>query len=146
MDQWPGKAPKLYYYLTDQVNSVLQIVDANGNVVEQRAYDAFGNERSKYRLEAPGDGLRNRYWYHGREWDDVATQYHYRYRQYDPFLGSFTNPDFLKELRRFGIADRVFCANNPLMYIDPMGLTYQMCTPGRSLPLSAPLMGRWWRT
>ncbi|MFO7901545.1 MAG: RHS domain-containing protein, partial [Pirellulaceae bacterium] len=32
-----------YYYLCDQVGSVLRVVDSDGNTVNQYDYDAFGN-------------------------------------------------------------------------------------------------------
>ncbi len=111
----------VYYYVTDQVGSILQVLDAQGQVVERYAYDAFGNLRDDRCIFR--SGFDNRYRFHGREWDPFTGQYYYRYRQYDPDLGRFTNPDFNLDLNdRFGPCNYIFCSNNPLVYGDPMGL------------------------
>ena len=111
-----------YYYLTDQVGSVLQIVTTNGTVVNQYDYDAFGN----IRWENSFEGVANRYTFHGREWDAERGDYYYRNRTYVPEWGSFTGPDMYLgngiEGEPEGVGNYVFCRNDPVNNLDPCGL------------------------
>jgi RHS repeat-associated protein len=112
----------VYYYLTDHQGSVLQVVDDDGDVVNQYDYDAFGviNWNNSY------EGIENRYKFQGREYDSHAGHYYYRYRTYIPEWGSFTSPDMnlsngiLGEPN--GIGNYLFCNNNPVNWRDPRGL------------------------
>jgi YD repeat-containing protein len=65
-----------YYYLTDHVGTVLQIVKEDGTVVNQYDYDAFG----RVRQASPNtfEGVENRYLFHGREWDKHGGFYYFR--------------------------------------------------------------------
>ena len=111
-----------YYYLTDQVGSVLQIVTTNGTVVNQYDYDAFGN----IRWENSFEGVANRYTFHGREYDAERGDYYYRNRTYVPEWGSFTGPDMHLgngiEGEPEGVGNYVFCRNDPVNNLDPLGL------------------------
>jgi RHS repeat-associated protein len=121
-----GTQTNLFYYLTDQVGSVLQIVSAEGEVVNQYDYDAFGNIRWENSFES----IPNRYTFQGREWDAHAGHYYYRNRTYIPELGIFTGPDMNLALgifgETYGIGNYIFCNNNPLIYTDPLGLAEQL--------------------
>jgi len=124
IDSTAGREP--YYYLRDQVGSVMQVVRDNGagghDVVNQYDYDAFGNIRWQNSFE----GIPNRYTFHGREWDANAGHYYYRYRTYIPEWGSFTGPDLNLRNGLYGEpnghANYVFCENDPLNNVDPLGL------------------------
>jgi RHS repeat-associated protein len=45
--------------------------------------------------------------------------YDYHARQYDPQLGRWHSPDPADQF--FGISGYAYCANNPVMYVDPDG-------------------------
>ena len=71
-------AARLYYYLVDHQQTVLQIVDSTGTVVNTYDYDAYGNvawDSANVATNVP-----NRYLFQGREWDEHAGHYYYRYR------------------------------------------------------------------
>ena len=54
---------------------------------------------------------------HGLNWYDFHA------RQYDPIFGRFHTVDPLAE-KYYNISPYVYCANNPLKYIDPTGMYY----------------------
>jgi YD repeat-containing protein len=60
-----------YYYLTDNLGSVISTTDENGTPVQQYGYDSFG-------LTMPSTAFRNSYTYTGREWDKETGLYYYR--------------------------------------------------------------------
>jgi RHS repeat-associated protein len=114
-----------YYYLTDQVGTVLQIVKEDGTVVNQYDYDAFG----RVRQASPNtyeNGVENRYLFQGREWDKNGGFYYFRNRIYLPERGEFATPDMnlgrgiLGELD--GMATLTFCGGDPVNCMDPTGL------------------------
>lgn len=113
-----GANVKVYYYLTDQVGSVIQIVDEDGVVVNQYDYDAFGNPHAANTFEK----IENRYRFQGREWDAHRRDYYFRMRVYVPEWGSFTGADRDVRLEGEGVMNYLFANNNPLQYTDPRGL------------------------
>jgi len=68
----------------------------------------------------------------GREWDAHRQDYYFRNRIYVPEWGSFTGPDMNLangiEGEPNGVGNYVFCNNDPLDNVDPLGL-YPMATP-----------------
>ena len=110
--------PKYYFYLTDQVGSILQVKDADGDVVNQYDYDAYGNliEDSSW------ETVENRYRWQGREWDEQAGHYYFRNRTYVPEWGTFSGPDPVVAL--FGSYG--FGNSNPLDAVDPLGLWWSL--------------------
>ena len=65
----------------------------------------------------------DRYQYSGKELDRMngLDLYDFHARQYDPVLGRFTTPDPLSE-KYYHLSPCVYCASNPLRYIDPTGM------------------------
>jgi RHS repeat-associated protein len=116
--------PQFYYYLTDQVGTVLQIVDNAGTVVNQYDYDAWGNVR--WGSSDTFETVENRYLFQGREYDRNGGFYYYRNRTYLPERGEFTSPDMnlsrgiLGELD--GMGTLAFCRNDPVNCTDPLRL------------------------
>ena len=84
-----------------------------GAIVESYAYGPFGASD-----EVSGAG--NPYRFTGRRLDDETGFYHYRARVYSVALGRFLQPD------PAGFADGLnlyaYVANDPMNFIDPMGL------------------------
>ena len=108
-----------YFYLTDQVGSVLQIVDENDTVVNQYDYDAFGNLVPENSFET----VENRYRFQGREWDAHAGHYYFRNRTYIPEWGVWPQPDpDIRVKDPNGCWGYVAFENDPLKYMDPLGL------------------------
>lgn len=99
------------YYLTDHLGSTAALTDATGNIVEQLAYDSFGN--------SSGSSL-TRYTYTGREFDADAGLYYYRTRFYDPQGGRFISEDPIGLIG--GLNQYAYVENQPTNAIDPFGL------------------------
>jgi RHS repeat-associated protein len=90
MDERYGRADasgNVAWYLTDNVNSVRQIVTTSGTVLYAAAYSAFGVIRS-----ASGTG-GDRFKFTGREWDAGTGQCYYRARYYGAGVGRFAVED-----------------------------------------------------
>ncbi len=116
----------LYYILRDHLGSVSVIIDADGNVVQELSYDAWGNMRNPktwelYVENAPkllfGRG------YTGHEHLQDFGLINMNARLYSPFLGRFFSPDpyvqapdFSQSFNRYS-----YCLNNPLTYSDKSG-------------------------
>ncbi|MGH9928987.1 MAG: DUF6765 family protein [Pyrinomonadaceae bacterium] len=99
------------YFLTDHLGSTAGLTDAGGSMVEQLAYDSFGNSTAS---------TRTRYGYTGRERDPDAGMLYYRARWYDPQAGRFISEDPIRLAG--GINQYGYVGNNPLNANDPSGL------------------------
>jgi RHS repeat-associated protein len=68
------------------------------------------------------DGLAigNRYLWQGREYDPVTKLFYFRARWYDPAVGKWISKDPIGISG--GLNLYAFCANNPLNFVDPLGL------------------------
>lgn len=108
------------YYLSDHLGSTAGLTDASGNMVEQVAYDSYGN--------SAGSAF-TRYTYTGRERDPDTGLLYYRARFYDPQLGRFVNEDPIGLLG--GLNLFAYVENRPTNGIDPFGLQ-QLAPLGRN--------------
>ena len=112
-----------YNIMTDHLGSTLGLVSEAGDVVEQYAYNAFGEMKiyDGQGAEIPASTLGNIYGFTGREMDSESDFYYYRARYYNPDTGRFLSEDpigFLGEdLNMYR-----YVANSPLVYTDPTGL------------------------
>jgi RHS repeat-associated protein len=105
----------VYYYLTDHLGSVRQVVDAAGNTVNRYEYDSYG------RRTVAQEQIANPFSYTGREYDAESGFYFYRARYYDAQSGRFISEDPL------GLAGGdpnfySYVRNNPVNLVDPSGL------------------------
>ena len=90
---------------------MLQLTNTSGQVTKDYTYDAFGSE------VMPVAGDVNPFRYAG-EYTDAETGYQYlRARYYDANVGRFLTEDPIKDGSNWYIY-----ANNPILYIDPLGL------------------------
>jgi len=60
------------------------------------------------------------------------NQYDFHARQYDPAIGKFTTVDPLAE-KYYSISPYVYCANNPMLNIDPGGDSTRVYTETQGL-------------
>ncbi|MBU7022370.1 MAG: exo-alpha-sialidase, partial [Theionarchaea archaeon] len=103
------------YYHGDHLGSTRLITDESGDVITEASYEPFG--------ESVLNGGENRYLYNGKE-KDSTDLYYYGARYYDPTIGRFisrdinpASPQNPQSFNRY-----VYCSNNPLKYVDPLGL------------------------
>ena len=101
-----------YHYASDEMGFTTHIVDENGNVQNRYEYDAWGN------LTAQEEAIPNRFKYTGQQLDPVTQQYYLRARFYNPVIARFTQED---TYRGDGLNLYAYCANNPVLYVDPSG-------------------------
>jgi RHS repeat-associated protein len=123
MTVYTSGTAKTYYYLTDQLGSVHALADEVGNIVESYRFDAWGKVLGVY---GPGNeqlttsSLGNRFLWQGREYSYKTGLYNFRARWYDPVMGRWLSNDPIGISG--GLNQFVFCANNPVMFVDPLGL------------------------
>ena len=123
-----------HYYHGNERMDVEYITDEAGSVRNSYAYDAFGG------IISSKETIPNRYTYNGESYDKTTEQYYLRKRFYNPKLCRFTQED---EYRGDGLNLYAFCANNPVMYVDPSGYE-EIPIPG-DYNYSGPLPDNSWR-
>jgi RHS repeat-associated protein len=120
-----------YFYVTDRLGSVRQVVDNAGSVILDYTYSPFGQmlEQSK---AAGYEYTFNSFLFTGQWYDSEIAQYYLRARMYDPVLMRFTGRDPVKgrpnkpmELHAY-----LYCANDSVNRIDPSGESYASVVTG----------------
>ena len=107
-----------YYYVLNLQGDVVKLIQANGHVVAQYTYDAWGNVSSSGRL-AEINPLRYRGYYY-----DSETGFHYlQSRYYDPANRRFINADSYQSTGQGFIGTNMFayCNNSPILFVDHDG-------------------------
>ena len=117
-----GASAGEYFYVTDRLGSVRQVVNNAGAVVLNYTYSPFGQtlEQSK----ATGfEYSFNNFMFTGQWYDTEFSQYYLRARMYDPALGRFTTRDPVegKYKKPITLHKYLYCQNNPLNRIDLTG-------------------------
>lgn len=107
-------------FLTDALGSTLALTDDSGNTLAQYTYEPFGNT-------AGAGSSSNSYQYSGRE-DDGGGLYFYRNRYYNPALSRFISQDPIGLAG--GLNLYAYVNNNPLSFVDPLGLDARGAAPG----------------
>ena len=108
---------KPYLAFTDNLGSILTVVNDKGTKVFSASYDAWGNQT----VTIDSIGLHRGYT--GHEMLPEFGIINMNGRLYDPMLGRFFSPDnyiqmpdFSQSFNRYS-----YCLNNPLKYTDPSG-------------------------
>ncbi|QKJ30792.1 RHS repeat-associated core domain-containing protein [Mucilaginibacter mali] len=107
------------YNLKDHLGNVRSTFYNNSGtatVLQEDEYYSFGLRHGLY------DAINNRYLYNGKELQtDLANQYDYGARFYDPVIGRWTSVDPLAE--KFSqLTTYQTCSNNPVSNVDLEGL------------------------
>ncbi len=122
----PGGGP-LYtvssYYHADGNGNITMLLDASQNVVAKYLYDPFGNTLAQSGPLADA----NTYRFSSKEWNANAGLYYYLYRFYDPSLQRWVNRDPILEWGGINLYE--FIHNNPLRYVDKLGLQITLDPP-----------------
>ena len=108
------------FNITDHLGNVRSVVNSSGTVVQGTDYYPFGL------AFADNNVATNRYLFNGKELENytLGTTYlgtlDYGARHYDPRIARWTVPDPMAE-KYYGISGYVYCAGNPVRFIDPTG-------------------------
>ena len=105
-----------YYYVLDYQGNIRQVVDAQGNVIEQNDYYPYGG------LFGESASLQS-YKYSGKELETMngLNTYDFHARPYYYPVLQFHSPDLLSENTPW-LSPYLYCAANPVMLIDPTGM------------------------
>jgi RHS repeat-associated protein len=142
---------RVQWYLTDHLNSVRLVLDETGAVLDQIAYDAFGNIVAQL-----NPLLANPILFTSREFDAETGLYYNRARYLDPSTGRWTTQDPLG----FAAGDANlyrYVGNKPTLLVDPSGnLAWFVAVPlvmsvggftwltGSTALVSYRTTGSWW--
>ena len=112
-----------YHYVKNLQGDIISIQNANGIVVVNYAYDAWGNVLSISGTSAVIIGTLNPFRYRGYYYDTETGYYYLNSRYYDPVVGRFLNGDSSLYTGQglFGCNTFVYCNNNPVIYVDNEG-------------------------
>lgn len=116
-----------YFFLHNRMGDVTHILDSEGNTVVHYAYDAYGkiiktDVTSGYEAIAE----LNPYTYRSYRYDREIGWYYLNSRYYDPEIKRFISSDGLLGQMGDILSTNMYayCANNPVMYIDPSGESF----------------------
>ena len=119
-------SPQHGFYLFNARGDVVQRVDAQGNILHNYRYSAFGIE-----LDYDSSNL-NPFRFAGMYWDTHTQTYYTPNRHFSPRFGRWTQPDPYWGIHNFQNCNWsilqagnlfVFCVNNPIFWHDPLGLS-----------------------
>lgn len=87
-----------FYFLKDSINSVTDVVDQNGAVIQRNDFTSFGEIKSTKNADGnivsvDSAPIRVSFKFTGREYEPELGIYYYRARMYDPTLGRFMQQD-----------------------------------------------------
>ena len=109
----------IYYYHRDHLGSTMSVSDKAGNTIQQVEYTPWGEVFVERRFGS--SGYESPYLFNGKELDEETGLYYYGARYYDPKLSVWYSVDPLA-LKHHNLTGYVYCRNNPLNFIDLMGL------------------------
>lgn len=112
--------PQYHYFTTDHLGNIRAVFDDNGTVEQVTTYDPFGMIIPEL---SSGQSLQP-YKYNGKEFDRMhgLDWYDYGARMYDPALPMWNKVDRFAE-KYYSISPYVYCAGNPVKYMDINGDT-----------------------
>jgi len=124
----------VYYFHTDQIGTPLEMTDAEGQIVWQAKYRAWGAVDAMV-VNQVEQNLR----FQGQYFDDETGLHYNTFRYYDPDVGRFTTQDSIGLL---GGENLYQYAPSPVGWVDPLGLTG---VDGSGRPLSSSQYSVWSR-
>ncbi|MFA9465188.1 MAG: RHS repeat domain-containing protein, partial [Velocimicrobium sp.] len=125
------------YFQTDRLGSVLFASNQEGEVLRYADRDAWGNLQIPMQEEMNSAGIADSFGFTNYNYDPVLDQYFAQARFYDAKQGRMLAVDPVKT----GLNRYLYCKNDPLNYIDPLGATAQNVKAGVSISNKGILTG-----
>ena len=112
-----GNKSEYTYYTQNAHGDVVNLTNANGEVTKTYKYNAFGVEKDISESDT------NAFRYCGEYYDSESGTIYLRARYYDPTIGRFISRDSFagKNEDPLSLNLYTYCANNPIVNIDPTG-------------------------
>ena len=128
-----GQFTSPVYYLFDAHGNVVNLIDNEGEKIKTYRYDAFGVEKN------PDENDTNPFRYCGEYFDKETGTIYLRARSYDPSIGRFTTRDSYtgRASDPLSLNLYTYCANNPVLYIDPSGYSYGTLPDGTKMSINS---------
>ena len=122
-----SSSTKKYIYQRNIQGDIETILDENGNVVGEYTYDAYGN--CIITKDQDNIASKNPFRYRGYFFDVETNLYYLNSRYYDSKTGRFISPDILTILDETktqinGLNLFMYCADNPVMFVDVSGFSW----------------------
>ena len=112
----------LFFYHGNHLSSTQLITNNIGDIAQAILYAPFGQVISEYKQDWMIDTIP-RYLFNGKELDEESGLNYYEARYLDSKWGTFNSRDQKFE-KYFYISPYAYCANNPVIYVDPDGKDY----------------------
>ncbi|WP_441293178.1 RHS repeat-associated core domain-containing protein [Sorangium sp. KYC3313] len=113
------------YVHVDHLGSIDALTDEDGDVIERRSYDPFGQRRNPVWGERPPASFPSEttQGFTGHESDDELGLVNMKGRIYDPRIGRFLTTDPIVSIPSFGQSwnPYSYVRNSPLNHVDPSG-------------------------
>ena len=103
-----------YYYHNDHLGTPQVLTDGNGSVAWKAVYTPFGEAVASIQT------VENPFRFPGQYYDQETGFHHNYFRYYNPQTGRYVTPDPIG--LEGGINLYLYVANNPVNFIDPLGL------------------------
>ncbi len=115
----PYTAPTFHFYLKDHLGSNRVVISESGSVEQINNYYPYGGMIG----DLSTNQWKHPYKYNGKEYETMygLNTYDYGARQYDPARITWDRMDQFCE-KYYHINPYVYCAGNPVRFIDPDGL------------------------
>ncbi|MEM9804842.1 MAG: putative Ig domain-containing protein [Cyanobacteria bacterium P01_D01_bin.56] len=106
-----------FFYHTDGLGSTQLLTDADGNVVNNYVYDAYGQ------IISQNEATTNSYLFAGEQFDAALDSYYLRARYYQSEMGRFLSRDPFEgfQERPLSLNKYGYVEGNPINAIDPSG-------------------------
>ena len=106
----------VFYYHSDHLGSTSYITDRDGNATQFVCYKPYGDAL----VDEHNTSYEQPWKFNGKELDSETGLYYYGARYYEPVLAMWYGVDAMAE-KNPNMGGYVYCAGNPVMYIDPDG-------------------------
>ena len=128
-----GNKSEYTYYTQNAHGDVVNLTNADGEVIKPYTYDAFGVEKNI------DDGDTNAFRYCGEYFDKETATVYLRARYYNPATGRFISRDSFLGIQFDPLSLNLYtyCRNNPLLYVDPSGHSYGTLPNGDRMSINS---------